>query len=217
MLKFDNNNNYNNPDKKVISTRVKNDLKDGKTVSVLFAGVGGQGIILATTLLARTAILEGYDVKVSEVHGMAQRGGSVEGSVRMGRKVYSPTIGKADFIVALEKLEGLRFIDRLDRRGVVIINDYEIYPSTVNRKNVSYPDNIEDMVRKYAGIAVFTGAFEIAKQLNDTRVANTVLLGVLSGYLPLCEESWEHVIADSMPVKVMELNLKAFKAGRNLI
>ena len=108
-----------------------NKIKNDEIVSVLFSGVGGQGILLATAIMAHACLYEDYDVKVTEVHGMAQRGGSVVGSVRFGRKVFSPVISKADIIVSLEKLESFRYIDKLKNKGIIIINDYEVLPISV--------------------------------------------------------------------------------------
>ncbi len=168
MVKIDNNINNKKPsfiDTRTILNNCKSSLKSGQIISILFAGVGGQGIISASTVLAQAAINEGFDVKVSEVHGMAQRGGSVEGNVRIGKKVFSPTINKAEFIIALEKLEGLRYIERLASEGLIIVNNYEIYPSTVFSKNVSYPDDIEDRVAKITRNYIFVNATTIAKKL----------------------------------------------------
>jgi indolepyruvate ferredoxin oxidoreductase beta subunit len=217
MIKFDNNNNNYNADIRKVSGRVASSLRDGYTISVLFAGVGGQGIILATTLLARAAIAEGFDVKVSEVHGMAQRGGSVEGSVRFGKKVLSPTTGCADFVVALEKLEGLRFLGRLGENGLIIINDYKIYPLSAYKKDSRYPDSIEQVVRQYSSGSIFVDAFGIAKELGESRAANVVILGALSVFLPFGPGNWEEVIKTSVPAGARELNIKAFKAGREFI
>ena len=216
MVNIDNNNNNYKTDFETVSKNWKSSLKKGAILSILFAGVGGQGIILATTILAQAAIKSGFDVKVSEVHGMAQRGGSVEGSVRIGKKVFSPIVEKADFMVALEKLEGLRYINRLNSQGVAIINDYEIYPLTINGKNVHYPDNIESILKKYINNFILIEAVKIAKELNELRTANTILLGVLSKFIPFTKEHWEHAIIESVPKKAIDLNIEAFNKGRNI-
>ncbi len=202
MKKFDNNNKNNNNHKEDI-------------LSVLFVGVGGQGIILSSTVLAGAAINSGFDVKVSEVHGMAQRGGSVEGSVRFGSKVYSPTIGKADFIIALEKLEALRFIGRLKDDGMIIVNDYEIYPSTLYSRGSSYPEDIEARISEINKNNYFINAVDEAKELGEIRAANIMLLGALSNFLPIDKSSWENSIKLNLKPKTVDINIKAFNKGRN--
>ncbi len=209
MVKFDNNNNNYN---------LRNYLDYGGILSVLFVGVGGQGIILATKILAHAAIFEGYDVKVSEVHGMAQRGGSVEGSVRFGKKVFSPTINKADFLIGLEKLEALRYINKLKNDGFMIVSDFEIYPSSLNtNKNSLYPKDINFKIKSYTDNVVFVDAVKIAKELNDLRVVNTVLLGVLSCFLPIKLENWQKAILQNISSKVLSLNIKAFEEGKKFL
>ena len=220
MVKFDNNSNNKNQcriDFQKILNKCKSSLKNGYTLSVLFAGVGGQGIILASTVLAKAAINEGFDVKVSEVHGMSQRGGSVEGTVRIGKKVFSPIINKSDFIVALEKLEGLRYIGKLDSSGLVIINNYKIYPSTVFSRSISYPDDIEERVKKITGNCIFVEATAAAEMIGEIRSSNIIMLGVLSGFLPFKINSWVQAIEESVPVKAVNINIEAFKAGKNII
>ena len=206
MDKFDNISNN--------SKKYKKSLKEGDTVSVLFVGVGGQGIILSSRVLASTAINAGYDVKVSEVHGMAQRGGSVEGSVRFGKKVYSPTIGEADFIIALEKLEALRYLSRLKSGGIIIINDYEIYPSTLHAKGASYPEKISEKIKKITPNSYFISAVEIARSLGEIRAANIILLGLLSNFLPVDYDCWIESIEQNIKQKAVRLNIEAFIKGR---
>jgi indolepyruvate ferredoxin oxidoreductase beta subunit len=218
MNKIDNNNNNYNKVFKIVSENSKSSLKKGEIISILFAGVGGQGIILASTVLARAAINAGYDVKVSEVHGMSQRGGSVEGSVRFGKKVFSPTINKAGFIIALEKLEGLRYINQGEKCGFILINNYEIYPSSLSSssKDMRYPSDIKSRVREITENSLFINAIEIAKEFNQVKVANIVMIGVFSNLLPLEDENWMDAIKDSVPGKAIDLNIKAFLAGKNL-
>ena len=206
MDKFDNISNN--------SKKYKKSLKEGDTVSVLFVGVGGQGIILSSRVLASTAINAGYDVKVSEVHGMAQRGGSVEGSVRFGKKVYSPTIGEADFIIALEKLEALRYLPRLKSDGTIIINDYEIYPSTLHAKGASYPEKIREKINDITPNSYFISAVEIARSLGEIRAANIILLGLLSNFLPVDYDCWIESIEQNIKQKAVRLNIEAFIKGR---
>ncbi len=179
--------------------------------------MGGQGIIFSTTILAYSAIYQGYDVKVSEVHGMAQRGGTVEGSVRIAKKVFSPTIGKADILVALEKLEALRYVSRLKENGIIIVNKYEIIPLTANLdKNLKYPSDIEERIINSLENSFFIDAVNIAKKHNQIKLSNTVLLGFLSNFLPFNLSCWEFAIKNFSPAKVVDLNLIAFNAGRNL-
>jgi len=215
IINDNNNNNYKQAVKFAIK-KAEGSLKNEEIISVLFSGVGGQGIILATTILANAAINAGYDVKVSEVHGMAQRGGSVEGSVRFGKKVYSPTINKADFIIALEKLEALRYMPRLTPDGFLIINDYEIYPSTVFSKEVTYPQDIESRISSVANHFLIVDAVRIAGRLNEIRASNVVLLGVFSNFLPIDNECWLASVKQSVPAKALNLNLEAFNMGKNL-
>ncbi|MBM3705172.1 MAG: indolepyruvate oxidoreductase subunit beta [Actinobacteria bacterium] len=190
-------------------------LKRGDILSVLFVGVGGQGIILATMVVALAAINAGFDTKVSEVHGMAQRGGSVIGSVRAGKKVFSPTIKRADFLVALEKLEGLRYLNMLSRGGYAIVNDYEIYPSTVFSKGGTYPVDIEARVKSGAKNSFFINAVAVARKLKEIRASNTVLTGVLSRFLPFEYDCWINAIKECVPQKAVRVNIEAFDSGRN--
>lgn len=192
-------------------------LKKTKTVSVLFTGVGGQGILLAAAITARACLLEGFDVKVSEVHGMAQRGGSVVGSVRFGKKVFSPTPGHADFIISLEEIEASRYIDTFKEDSILIYNTYRIYPTTVYSGGISYPENIGQTLSALVTDIFPIDAFEAAGCLGNHKVMNTVLLGVFSGFLSISTENWKNAIRDLVSLKVLEINLKAFDMGRDLI
>jgi indolepyruvate ferredoxin oxidoreductase beta subunit len=192
-------------------------LDNDCTMSVLFSGVGGQGIILTTTVLAEAALLDGLDVKVSEVHGMAQRGGSVIGSVRIGRKVYSPIPNDADFIVSLEKLEAVRYIDRLDKEGFIIVNDFEVYPVSMYLNGIEYPENILSILASCTSNYMIVKATEIAKRLGEIRVSNTVLLGSLSNFIPIKTDSWIKSIKDNVPKYAVEINVEAFKEGKKII
>ncbi|MCL5072067.1 MAG: indolepyruvate oxidoreductase subunit beta [Actinobacteria bacterium] len=219
MRKYDNKNNKNYSNCRKSSQYLQkweNDLKKGQILSVLFTGVGGQGIILATTVLAKAAIESGFDVKVSEVHGMAQRGGSVEGSVRIGKEVFSPIINRADFIIALEKLEALRYIGKLQSGGFLLVNDYEIYPSTVFSKDMEYPKNIEQRINHLTKNYMILDAAQIALQLHEIRAANMVLLGAFSNFLPLKSDCWASAIKENVPPKALNTNIEAFYLGKNL-
>jgi indolepyruvate ferredoxin oxidoreductase beta subunit len=197
--------------------RWKKFLNSGSIMSVLFTGVGGQGIILTTTILAEAALMDGFDVKVSEVHGMAQRGGSVVGSVRIGRKVYSPIVNRADFIVSLEKLEAVRYIDKLDKEGFIIVNEFEIYPSSMYLDDIEYPEDIISKLAEYTSNYMMVKATEIAKDLNEIRVSNTVLLGSLSNFIPIKKDSWIKSIEKNVPKRAVEVNIKAFKKGKKIL
>ena len=219
MRKYDNRNNKNNNNYAKSSQyrkKWKEDLKKGQILSVLFTGVGGQGIILATTVLAEAAQESGFDVKVSEVHGMAQRGGSVEGSVRIGKEVFSPIINRADFIIAVEKLEALRYIGKLQSGGFLLVNDYEIYPSTVFSKDTEYPKNIEERINNLTKNYMIIDAVQIALKLNEIRAANMVLLGAFSNFLPLEPDCWASAIKENVPSKALNINIEAFNLGKNL-
>jgi indolepyruvate ferredoxin oxidoreductase, beta subunit len=190
---------------------------NGDVKSVLLAGVGGQGILRASDILCQAMMEAGLDVKKSEVHGMAQRGGCVTSHVRYGKKVYSPIAreGDVDILVSFEKLETLRYLDFLKRGGRVIINEREIYPPSVNLGDVIYPQNIIQIVNKACKMVKVVNATSIAMKAGDTRTENTALLGVLSSYLQQLDILlWEKVIRESFPKKALEVNLKAFHMGR---
>lgn len=192
-------------------------LVSNMTKSILFVGVGGQGIILASKILTEGLIKFGYDVKMSEVHGMAQRGGSVTTQVRFGEKVYSPLIGvgEADVVVAFEKLEAARWISYLKEGGSVVVNDYEIHPMTVQVGKEEYPkDVIEKLQEKISSVKVFNAA-EIAKDLGNIKAQNIVLLGALIKALGLENMDWEQVVRENLPPKMHDLNIAAIKAGMN--
>lgn len=191
-------------------------IEKGEIISVMFSGVGGQGIILATTVLAGAAELEGFDVKVSEVHGMAQRGGSVIGSVRFGNKVHSPIIEDADMIVSLEKLEAARYLDLLKPEGFLLINDYEIYPVSIYLEDREYPSDIVKKISEATARYKLIEASEIAADLGEIRATNMVLIGSLSMFLPLSSGSWMDSMKRSVPARALELNIKAFEKGREI-
>lgn len=185
--------------------------------NILLAGVGGQGILLASEIICKVMIRAGYDVKKSEVHGMAQRGGSVTSHVRYGKKVFSPIArkGDIDIMISFEKLETLRYLDYLKPDGMVIINDVELYPPSVNLGDATYPEDIPETVRKYFKIVKIVNASDIAVRAGNIRTANTAMLGVLSIYLDTIEaDIWESVISNTFPEKVTKENIAAFNFGR---
>ncbi|MBE3593173.1 MAG: indolepyruvate oxidoreductase subunit beta [Thermoanaerobacter sp.] len=186
--------------------------------SILMVGVGGQGTILASNVLAEGLLKNGYDVKMSEVHGMSQRGGSVNTQIRFGEKVYSPVIevGAADVIVAFEKMEAVRWLNYLKKDGVVIVNTVEIPPLSVLISKEEYPKNlIEEISKSVKTIAV--DADKIAESLGNIKAQNIVLLGVLVKYLGLQGIDWEEVIKNNVPQKFVELNTNAFRKGLEVI
>jgi indolepyruvate ferredoxin oxidoreductase beta subunit len=187
-----------------------------ETFNLLLAGTGGQGIVLASRIIAQCAFESGFEVKESEIHGMAQRGGSVIGQLRFGKKVFSPTIplGEAELMLALEELEALRYLPYLKEEATIILNLKKIPPAGLDLSQ--YPQEVTQRIKK-RGFKVFEiKAEEVAKALGSSKVENTVLLGVLSLLLPFKKEVWEEVMREAIPEKFLELNLKAFEEGRNL-
>lgn len=190
-----------------------------KIRSVVLAGVGGQGILLASEVLARAAMIAGYDVKTNEVHGMAQRGGSVIAQVRYGPEVFSPLVARKSALVlgALEQIEALRFADFLAPDGLAVVNAQAIVPVTVSMGAAKYPQDIESRLWKAFPKLIYLKAAEMAKDLGNIQAANIVLLGAVSQGLDLPDEAWQEAIAASVKEKFRELNLKAFEAGRSLV
>jgi len=187
--------------------------------NVLFSGVGGQGIILASKILTRCAFISGYSVKESELHGMAQRGGSVISHVRFGDEVYSPLIpkGKADFLVALEELEGLRYAYYLKPYGNVILNHRKVIPFTVNPASNPYPEDVKSKLISMGFHVDSVNAMEIANEMGNSKLENIIILGILSRYMPFTISAWEKTIRESVPPKTIEINIEAFKKGRELL
>ena len=186
--------------------------------NVLFSGVGGQGIILASKILTKCAFVSGYMVKESELHGMAQRGGSVTSHVRFGEEVYSPLIhkGRADFMVALEELEGLRYAYYLKPDGKVILNQKRIVPSSINPAVAPYPEDVKSQLESMGFHVDSVNALEIATTLGNPKVENIIVMGVLSRHMPFPLAIWETVIKESVPPKTIEINLTAFNKGRDI-
>ena len=181
----------------------------------MIVGVGGQGSLLASKLLGRLLVDEGYDVKVSEVHGMSQRGGSVVTYVRFGSKVYSPVIenGEADFIVSFEKIEAARYVDKLKKDGTIIVNTQQIDPMPVMIGATTYPDAIIDEM-KAKGIHVDDiDALSLAQQAGSAKACNIVLMGRLAKYFDMPKEKWIAAIEKSVKPQFVEMNKKAFELG----
>ena len=189
-----------------------------RTTSIWISGVGGQGTLLASELVAMAALEHGLDAKKSEVHGMAQRGGSVVSQVRLGKKVYSPLIpeGDADVLLAFEKVEALRYCHVLAPGGSIIMNDQEIPSSTTLAGIEQYPDRVPERLREVTERLAIVPAEAEARALGNVKVMNVVLLGVLSRLLPMPETVWETVIRARVPAKFVDLNLRAFRRGREL-
>jgi indolepyruvate ferredoxin oxidoreductase beta subunit len=187
-----------------------------KVTNILMAGVGGQGIILASDVLADSLMAAGMDVKKSEVHGMAQRGGSVTSHVRFGKKVHSPLIekGTADILYCLEMLEALRAVDFLHKDSVIILNDYRLNPPSVSLGAESYPEGIYDILKKHFGKVILIDGLGMAQKNGDPRTMGVVVLGHLSLYLDVGKDIFRSVIERRVPKKAINANLTAFEMGR---
>ncbi|TCT16830.1 indolepyruvate ferredoxin oxidoreductase beta subunit [Natranaerovirga pectinivora] len=184
-------------------------------VNMLIVGVGGQGSLLTSRIVGNLALEEGYDVKLSEVHGMAQRGGSVVTHIRYGEKVNAPIVevGDADIIVSFEKLEALRYVHYLKEDGVLIVNSQEIDPMSVIVGLDKYPDNIIDQLEEGVKNLIVMNALDEARGIGNIKVVNTILLGALSKYLEFDKEKWIEAIKKTVPEKTVDINLKAFNRG----
>jgi len=191
-----------------------------KVTNVLLSGVGGQGTILASDVLCSVFHEVGYDVKKSEVHGMAQRGGDVTTHFRFGKKVYSPLIkyGDVDYLISLELLEGLRYINWVKKEGKVLLNQQEVFPPAVNLGKMKYPEDVVGVFKKYFNGHVYAvDGLDLAMKCGDARAVNVVIIGAFSKFFDIREEIWEKNLLSHLPPKIHELNLRAFKAGRGAI
>ena len=188
-----------------------------KTTSIMIVGVGGQGTLLASKLLGNVLLSQGYDVKVSEVHGMSQRGGSVVTYVRFGEKVYSPVVdlGEADYILSFELLESARWIGYLKKGGRLITNTHRTPPMPVITGAAEYPSNIEARLRELADVTALE-AMPLAEQAGSAKAVNVVLVGVLSRSMDIPEENCLRAIEETVPPKFVELNRRAFLLGREV-
>lgn len=187
-----------------------------QNVNIVIVGVGGQGTLLTSKILAQAAIEQQVGVKVSEVHGMAQRGGSVITHVRIGNDVHAPLVssGSADFLLSFEPLEAARAISYLKEDGILIVNTREIAPITVLSGTAVYPENPHMTAAGSLQRVEALDAFSLASEAGSYRAVNLVLLGVLSRHLPLPLENWDAAIASSVPPKTLDVNRKAFLSGR---
>lgn len=187
------------------------------TGNILFSGVGGQGILLASEVTVYSLLAAGYDAKKSEVHGMAQRGGSVTAQLRYGKKVYSPLIepGGADIQVAFEMMEAVRYLPYLHKGSKVVVNTQQILPPAVATGQAEYPDGVLHHLREREIVVVSVDAFDLAREVGEVRTANVVMVGALSAFLPVDEANFEEIIRSRVPEKFIDVNLQAFAAGRN--
>jgi len=188
-----------------------------KTKSMMIVGVGGQGTLLASKLLGRLLLSKGYDVKVSEVHGMSQRGGSVVTYVRWGDQVYSPIVGKgqADYIISFELLEAARYTEYLKPGGKLITNTQQVNPMPVITGAAAYPENLTEKLQALGLDVDAVNAISLAEEAGSAKAVNLVLMGCLSQYFDFTEEEWMDAIEQSVPPKFLEMNKKAFLLGKS--
>jgi indolepyruvate ferredoxin oxidoreductase beta subunit len=189
-------------------------MKDNRTRNIMIVGVGGQGTLLTSRILGGLAVNAGYDVQLSEIHGMAQRGGSVVTFVRYGESVAEPIVeeGQADVLIAFERLEALRYAHFLKPDGALIVNDARIDPITVVTGAAQYPEGIlEDLTKRYKVYSI--DAAKEAKALGNPKVFNLIVLGLASKYMTFRQEEWLRVIEETVPPKTITINKEAFFAG----
>ncbi|MDO5396366.1 MAG: indolepyruvate oxidoreductase subunit beta [bacterium] len=186
-------------------------------MNIMIVGVGGQGTLLASRILGGAAIKKGYDVKVSEVHGMSQRGGSVVTYVKFGDKVYSPIIdkGEADLVLAFELLEAYRALPFVKKGGRLLVNRQRMNPMPVITGAMAYPENIEEKLREKAEVTA-VDAIPLAEQAGTIKAVNVVLIGLLARSMDIEKEVWLEVIKECVPPKFLEMNLKAFESGYSI-
>jgi indolepyruvate ferredoxin oxidoreductase beta subunit len=185
--------------------------------NIHFCGVGGQGILLASELTAYALLADGFDAKKSEVHGMAQRGGSVEAHLRFGKtRVFSPLIepGTVDIMLAFEMMEAVRYLPFLNPKSTVIVNTQKIPPPVVATGKAPYPDHCLDELTSRGVEVIPVDGFAIARQVGNLKTVNVALVGVLSRYLPVKEKTWGEVLEARLPARILEVNKQAFAAGR---
>lgn len=187
-----------------------------KTMNILLSGVGGQGVLLASYVLSQAAMAEGFDVKQSEVHGMSQRGGSVMSHLRFGAKVASPLVtqGAADLLLSFEPLEALRYTHWLRPGGLLIYNTLRVNPSTVAAGLASYPEDVQADIAAAWPNARSVDATALAEEAGTVKAANMVLLGAIAGELPFADDTWGKIIAEVVPPKTVDANMRAFALGR---
>lgn len=186
--------------------------------SIMIVGVGGQGTLLASRILGNMLVGQGYDVKVSEVHGMSQRGGSVVTYVKYGKKVYSPIIekGEADIIISFELCEAARWVSYLKKGGKLIVNTQKIAPMPVITGAAKYPENVVRNLKATGCHVIALDALSLAEQAGTAKATNVVLMGAISKKMSFDETIWEQTIAELVPAKFLDINLKAYRLGRML-
>lgn len=189
-----------------------------ETRAIMIVGVGGQGTLLASRIIGAVLLEGGYDVKVSEVHGMSQRGGSVVTYVKYGDKVYSPVIekGEADLILSFEELEAARWLPYLKKGGRLVLNTQRINPMPVIIGAAEYPEDITEKLKKTGADITAVDALKIAEEAGSAKAVNVVLLGVLSGSTDFGEDVWMKAIEKCVPEKALDINKKAFKIAREI-
>ena len=188
-----------------------------KNMNIMIVGVGGQGSLLASKLLGHLLLSQGYDVKVSEVHGMSQRGGSVVTYVRCGDRVFSPVIdkGEADFIVSFELLEAARWLPFLKKDGQIVTNTQQIDPMPVITGAASYPENLVEKLKATGARVDALDCLKLAEEAGSSKAVNIVLLGRLSHYFDLPEDAWMRSLEANVPSKFLDMNRRAFELGKN--
>jgi indolepyruvate ferredoxin oxidoreductase beta subunit len=190
---------------------------NNRVTNILLVGVGGQGILLASEIISEALMLAGFDVKKSEVHGMAQRGGSVVSHVRYGEKVYSPIIadGETDILLGFELLETYRYLPLMKQSGRAVINNLKINPPVVATGQETYPAQIPEKIKSICPDSIMIDGLALAKQAGNAKTANTVLIGALSRLSGVNEKFWLTAMERMVPGKILDINKKAFELGRN--
>ena len=187
-----------------------------RTTNIIITGVGGQGVIMASYVLGQAALADGFDVKQSEVHGMSQRGGSVLSHLRFGPRVWSPLVaqGTADLLLSFEALEALRYINWLRPGGMLVYNTLKVNPSTVSSGLAEYPAGVHEQIAAAWDRVLRVNATDLAAEAGNTKAANMVMLGAAAKSLPFKDEIWAKIIAEVVPPKTVEANMRAFNLGR---
>ena len=188
-----------------------------KTINVMIAGIGGQGLVMTTEFICQAAFLEGYDIKSNDVIGLAQRGGRVWGSVRIGEKIQSPNMpeSEGDLLLGIEPMEALRWQESMKSEAKMVLNRHRVYPTNVQQEQEAYPqDEIQRMLESFDSLEL--DALLEARKCGNEKAANTLMVGCVSHFLPISEESWLEAIRRTYPEKVREVNEKAWKKGGDL-
>ncbi len=186
-----------------------------QTCNVLLVGVGGQGVLLVSSIIAQAAIVCGLDVKTNEVHGMAQRGGSVLAQVRFGQKVYSPLVweGTVDLLISLEKIEAIRYAHYLKPQGLAVVSTQQIIPVSVSSGKALYPPDAEERLRRICPNLVLIDALKIARDAGNPKAANAVVLGAAARALPVLDDYWQNAMQHCIAEQYRDVNMRAFRAG----